>query len=175
MNITIKNSRTIFQGDIFDVRIDSIRQDDLEYDRDIVIHPGSAVIVPLFDDLTVALVRQYRHAAGQYLLELPAGTLEKGETPEEAAIRELEEEIGWRAGKIEKLSSFFVSPGFLSEEMHLFIAQNLTESIQNLDEDEALTFERLPLTNAILMAASGQLRDAKTIAGLFLAAKKLEI
>ncbi|MCV4784589.1 NUDIX hydrolase, partial [Escherichia coli] len=85
---------TVYMGRIFDVRIDGLRENDTEYDREMVIHRGSAVIVPLFSDNTVALVRQYRHAAGKDLFELPAGTLEPGEEPIAGAIRELEEEIG---------------------------------------------------------------------------------
>src|SRR2546426_12760809 len=105
------SSEQIYKGRIFDVRLDTIREGEIEYKREIVVHKGSAVILPVFDDGTIALVRQYRHAAGKYLLELVAGTLEAGEDPKLGAIRELEEEIGVRAGKIEKLSEFYVSPG----------------------------------------------------------------
>src|SRR5438034_1916941 len=94
-------SETIYEGCVFDVRIDTIRENEIEYKREIVVHEGSAVIVPVFDDKTVALVRQYRHAAGKYLLEIPAGSLEKDEDPRTGAIRELEEEIGVTAGNIE--------------------------------------------------------------------------
>ena len=126
------DSKTVYEGRVFDIRVDTIREDDVEYKREIVVHHGSAVIVPVFDDGTVALVRQYRHPAGKYLLEVPAGTLNEGEDPEAGALREVEEEIGWHAGKIEKLSEFYVSPGFLTEKMFLFLATDFTETAQNV-------------------------------------------
>src|SRR5881396_2810495 len=98
------SSEEIYKGKIFDVKIDTIREDDVEYKREVVVHKGSAVMVPVFDDGTVALVRQYRHPAGKYLLEAPAGTLRRGEAPEQGAARELEEELGLVSGRLEKLS-----------------------------------------------------------------------
>src|SRR5262245_54668785 len=124
----VVSTRKISKGKIFDVIESEIRHDDIAYKREIVIHKGSAVIVPVFDDGTVAMVRQYRYAAEKFLLEIPAGTLNKDEDPQLGAIRELEEEIGVRAGKVEKLSEFYVSPGFLTEKMHLYMATGLTES-----------------------------------------------
>src|SRR5687768_8524175 len=109
------STESAYKGRIFDVRLDRIREGDVEYDREIVVHRGSAVIVPVFDDQTVALVKQYRHPAGKYLLEVPAGSLEDGEDPRVAAERELEEEVGVSAGKMEKIAEFYVSPGFLTE------------------------------------------------------------
>src|SRR5881275_2952646 len=116
------STESIYKGKIFDVIQSEIKHDDLKYKREIVVHKGSAVIIPVFADGTVALVRQYRYAAEKFLLEIPAGTLNKDEDPEKAALRELEEEIGVRAAKIEKLSEFYVSPGFLTEKMHLYMA-----------------------------------------------------
>jgi len=100
------NTKTIYEGKIFNISIDTIRDGDIQYDREIVVHKGSAVILPVFADNTVALVRQYRHAAKTFLLEIPAGTLEPGESPEVGAARELEEEIGVRAEKLEVLTEF---------------------------------------------------------------------
>lgn len=168
------SSEPIYKGKIFDVRRDRIREGQAEYERDIIVHPGSAVIVPVFADNTVALVRQYRHAAGQYLLEIPAGSLDAGESPETGARRELEEEIGFRAAKLELLSEFYVSPGFLTEKMFLFLATELTETAQNLDEDEFVEIERLPLKVALQMVRTGQIEDAKTIIGITFAAKAME-
>lgn len=167
------STETVFKGRIFDIRVDTIRECDVEYKREIVVHQGSAVIVPVFDDGTVALVRQYRHATGGFQLELPAGGIEPGETFEQAAKRELEEEIGYAAGKIEKLTEFYVSPGFLTEKMHVFLATELTESTQNLDEDEIVEIVRLPLAEAIEMSYDGRIEDAKTIVGLMMANAKL--
>src|SRR5690606_25955570 len=139
---------------------------DVEYTRDVVVHKGSAVVLPMFDDGTVALVRQYRHAAGEYLLELCAGTLEEGESPETCAARELEEELGLRAEKLEKISEFYVSPGFLTEKMHLYLATGLTETQQKPEDDEILTIERHPLADLMNMVENGEIKDAKTIVGV---------
>jgi len=168
------SSETIYKGRIFNVRIDEIREDDdLTYKREIVEHRGSAVIVPLFDDGTVALVRQWRHPAGKYLLEIPAGSLEAGEDPLTGAIRELEEEIGCTASSVEHLTSFYVSPGFLSEKMNVYLATGLTETAQNLDDDERIDIVRIPLAEALTMCHDGSIEDAKTIVGLVFTAEKV--
>jgi ADP-ribose pyrophosphatase len=168
----ILSTETIYKGRIFDIKIDSIREGDVEYKREIVVHKGSCVVIPVFDDGTVALVRQYRHAAGKYLLEICAGTLNTGEDPELGARRELEEEIGVTAGKIEKLCEFYVSPGFLTEKMHLYLATELTETQQMLEADEILTIERHTLPQALEMVRTGQIEDAKTIIGLTMASTR---
>lgn len=166
------SSETVYKGRIFDIRVDEIREGDIEYKREIIVHKGSAVIVPVFDDGTVALVRQYRHASGEYLLEIPAGTLELGEDPKIGAIRELEEEIGVTAANVEKLTEFFVSPGFLTEKMHVYLATGLTEVGQKLETDEILTIERHSIPNLLEMIKDGEIQDAKTMVGLMLAARR---
>lgn len=168
----IVKSAEIYRGRIFQVSLATVRENETVYTREIISHPGSAVIVPLFADNTIALVRQYRHPAQEYLLELPAGSLAPDENPETGARRELEEEIGVSAGKIEKLSEFYVSPGFLSEKMHVFLATELTETRQNLDADEFLTIERIALENALEMVAQNQIKDAKTMIGITLTAAR---
>ena len=168
-------SSMIYTGRIFDLRIDEVREDDLEYKREIVVHKGSAVIVPVFDDGTVALVRQYRHAAGKFMLEVPAGSLEIDEDPLTGAIRELEEEVGVVAGKVELITEFYVSPGFLTEKMYVFLATSLTETAQNLDGDENIAIERIPLAAAVEMSGDGRIEDAKSIIGLMMAGSKLGI
>jgi ADP-ribose pyrophosphatase len=165
-------SELIYKGKIFDIRIDEIREGDVTYKREIVVHKGSAVVIPVFEYGTVALVRQYRHAAGKSLLEVCAGTLNAGEDPEIGARRELEEEIGVTAGKIEKLCEFWVSPGFLTEKMHLYLATELVETRQNLEADEILTVERHSIDKLLQMVASGEIEDAKTIIGITMAASK---
>ncbi len=165
-------SKEIYRGRIFQVSLATVRENAVEYQREIIAHPGSAVIVPLFADKTVALVRQYRHPTGEYLLELPAGSLAVGENPETGARRELEEEIGVSAGRIEKLSEFYVSPGFLSEKMHVFLATELKETRQNLEDDEILTVERIALAAIPEMIRANRLQDAKTIIGLALTAAR---
>jgi ADP-ribose pyrophosphatase len=167
------DSRRVFEGRVFTVTADTVCEGDKTYVREVVRHPGSAVIVPAFADDTVALVRQYRHPAGRYLLEVPAGSLDEGETPEEAAARELEEELGFRAGTLEHLSEFYVSPGFCEEKMWLYLATELTETAQRLDDDEIVEVVRLPLSKALQMIASGEIEDAKTIIGLLLAAPRV--
>lgn len=174
MKPSVKNSETIYKGKVFDIRVDEIREDDVEYKREIVVHTGSAVILPVFDDGTVALVRQYRHAAGKYLLELAAGTLEEGEDPRTGAIRELEEEIGVTAKSVEQLCEFYVSPGFLTEKMHVFLATELTETSQNLEDDEILTVERHSFPALLEMIKTGEIEDAKTIVGITLAADSMQ-
>ena len=161
----ILSTETIYKGKVFDINVDSIREGDVEYKREIVVHKGSCVVIPVFDDETVALVRQYRHAAGKYLLEACAGTLNAGEDPAVGAGRELEEEIGVRAGKLEKLCEFYVSPGFLTEKMHLYLATELTETQQKLEEDEILPSNALPCRSR-RSGSHDQIEDAKTIVGL---------
>lgn len=162
--------KEIYQGKIFDVSIAEIREGEIEYKREIITHKGSVVIVPVFADKTVALVRQYRHAAGKYLLEIPAGTLEKYESAEIGAERELEEEIGVKAGKLEKLTEFYVSPGFLSEKMFVYLATDLRETQQNLEADELLTVERHSFPELFEKIKSNEIEDAKTMLSLILAA-----
>ena len=173
MKPEIISSERIYEGKIFDVLLAKIRENDTEYEREIVTHDGSAVIVPVFADNTIALVKQYRHPAQKRLLEIPAGSLEKDESPEAGARRELEEEIGATAGKIEKLAEFYVSPGFLSEKMYVFLATDLTETAQNLEEDELVEIERVSFARAFEMIRSNEIEDAKTIVGLVLAGAKL--
>ena len=166
------DSKQVFSGRVFDVTVDTVREGGKTYVREVVHHPGSAVIVPAFDDGRIALVRQYRHPAVRYLLELPAGTLNDEERPEEGAARELEEELGLIAGKMEKLCEFFVSPGFCEEKMWLYLATDLTETAQRLEDDEMIEVVRLPIERALQMITDGEIEDAKTIIGLMLAAPR---
>src|SRR2546422_1429895 len=167
------DSKKIFAGRVFDVTVDTVREGEQPYLREVVHHRGSAVMVPAFDDGTIALVRQYRHPAVKYLLELPAGTLNDKERPEEGAARELEEELGLVAGKLEKLSEFFVSPGFCEEKMWLYLATDLIQTAQRLEDDELIEVVRLPIDRALQMITDGEIEDAKTIIGLMLAAPRL--
>ena len=166
----IISSQKVFSGRVFNVTVDTVREGELTYQREVVHHHGSAVILPVFDDGTVALVRQYRHPAVRYLLEAPAGTLAEGERPEDGAARELQEELGLTAARLEKLSEFFVSPGFCEEKMWVFLATELTEGKQNPEEDEVLEVVRLPIDDALEMISSSEIQDAKTIIALMLAA-----
>jgi ADP-ribose pyrophosphatase len=167
------DSTKVFSGRVFDVTVDTVREAGKTYTREVVHHRGSAVILPAFDDGTIALVRQYRHPAVRYLLELPAGTLNAQEPPEEGAARELEEELGLVAGKMEKLCEFFISPGFCEEKMWLFLATDLTATAQRLEDDETIEVVRMPLERALQMITDGEIEDAKTIIGLMLAAPRI--
>jgi ADP-ribose diphosphatase len=169
----ILSSQKVFDGRVFNVTVDTVSEGELTYQREVVHHNGSAVIVPVFDDGTVALVKQYRHPAVRYLLEVPAGTLAKGERPETGAARELKEELGLVAARLEKLSEFFVSPGFCEEKMWVYLATELSEGEQALEDDEILDVVRLPIADALEMITSGEIEDAKTIIGLMLTAPRV--
>ena len=169
----ILSSQKVFDGRVFNVTVDTVSEGELTYQREVVHHNGSAVIVPVFDDGTVALVKQYRHPAVRYLLEVPAGTLTKGERPEIGAARELKEELGVVAARLEKLSEFFVSPGFCEEKMWVYLATELSQGEQALEDDEILDVVRLPIADALEMITSGEIEDAKTIIGLMLAAPRV--
>lgn len=137
-----------------------------EKTREIVRHPGACVIVPLLDDGRVCLIRNFRIAIRETLIELPAGTLEPPELPAATAERELIEETGYRAAKIELLHAFYASPGFLDEKMHLFVATGLTAGEPQREEGEEIENLLVPLKQAIEMIFRGEIQDCKTIAGL---------
>ncbi|HEY1403875.1 MAG TPA: NUDIX hydrolase [Pyrinomonadaceae bacterium] len=166
-------SEDVYRGRIFTVTLDTVREDGREHRREVVRHPGSAAIVAVHDDNTVSLVRQYRHPTVKYLLEIPAGSRGDFEPPEECAARELEEELGLVAERWEKLSEFFVSPGFCGEKMWVYLATDLTETKPNPEDDENLEIIRLPIGRALEMIEAGEIEDAKTIIGLTLAASRL--
>jgi ADP-ribose pyrophosphatase len=140
--------------------------------RDIVRHPGAGVIVPLLDDGRVCLIRNWRVAVNQTLIELPAGTLEPPEPPEKTAERELIEETGYRAAKIEFLHAFFLSPGILDEKMYLYLATGLTAGEPAREDGEEIENWLVPLDEAIAMIFRGEIQDAKTIVGLLWADRR---
>lgn len=141
--------------------------------REIIEHRGAAAIVPIIQDRDVVLVRQYRYAVATDLLEVPAGTMEQGETPEECAVRELEEETGFRCKEIEKILEFFPVPGYSTEKIHVYIAKGLSQSKMNTEDDEQISVEILPMENALEKVRSGEIHDAKSICALFRAAELL--
>lgn len=165
-------SETIFKGLIFTIDRDRLREaNGLEIVREVVRHNGGAGALPVFEDGRVALVRQYRHPTNRELLEIPAGKLEWGETPLECAAREVEQEIGWRAGRIEKLCEFYTTPGFCEEKLYIYLATELQPSAQQLDEDELVEVVCLPLAEAVQMALRGEIEDSKTLIALLWAAR----
>jgi ADP-ribose pyrophosphatase len=165
-------SKEIYRGRIIEVVVDTVREGEQTYTREVVRHGGGAAAVALFADRTVTLVKQYRHPTGRYVLELPAGRLEAGERPEVCAARELEEELGVVAGRMEQLSEFYTTPGFCGERLWVYLATGLTETERRCDEDEIIEAVRLPFARALEMAAAGEIEDAKTIIGLLLAARR---
>jgi len=167
----VNNSDRLFSGPIFTVDRDRLTESNgLEVTRDVVRHPGGAGALPLFADGRVALVRQYRHPARAELLEIPAGRIEVGETPELCASREVEQETGFRPGRIERLSEFYSTPGFCEEMLHVFLASDLTPTRQQLDHDELVEVLFFPLEDAVRMARNGEIVDSKTIIALLLTA-----
>jgi ADP-ribose pyrophosphatase len=147
-------------------RVTQRSADGVERTREVVRHPGAVVILPLLDDGRVVLLRNYRIAVGQTLVELPAGTRDAGEEPLETARRELAEETGFRASKLELLLTFYMSPGILDEQMWLFAATGLTPGEMNLDAGEQLEPFAVPWSEAIAMIDRGEIIDCKTIAAL---------
>lgn len=169
----VLDSEEIYRGRIFEIAVDTIREGDKTYTREVVRHGGGASVVAVFDDRTVALVRQYRHPAARDVLELPAGKIESGERPETCAAREMEEELGVVSERLELLTAFFTTPGFCSEMLWVYLATRLTETATRHEDDEIIEIVRLPFERALEMIASREIEDAKTIIGLLLAAPRL--
>jgi ADP-ribose pyrophosphatase len=143
-------------------------------DLDIIRHPGAAAMVPLSEEGSLVMVRQYRHAIGEYIWEIPAGTLNSGESPLECAKRELIEETGYSATEWEELGAIVPVPGYSDEEIHIFLAQGLRPARQDLDPDEILHVREIPLEEAFHMVEKGEIKDSKTISSLFLLRTRLE-
>lgn len=159
--------KNIYKGRVVNLSLETVTlPNGVTVEMEVVHHPGAVAIVPTRDDGSVLLIRQYRHAVGGYILEIPAGKLDPGEDPKGCAARELEEEIGFRAASLERLVTFFTTPGFTDEVIHIYKATGLTPGRQNLDRDEVLDVVELPLKKAIGQILDGTIRDAKTIIGL---------
>ena len=160
-------TRNIYTGKVVTLNLDTVTLPNGEtVDLETIRHPGAAAVVPVKDDATVVLIRQFRHAAGGFIYEIPAGKLHPGEDPLCCAARELEEEVGYRASSFELLSSIFTAPGFADEVIHVYKATGLTKGRQQLDRDEVLDVIEMPLSDAMDKIEDGTIRDAKTIVGL---------
>jgi ADP-ribose pyrophosphatase len=174
----ILSSETIYDGPIFGVRRDQVLEPGgLRTTREVITHPGSVVVLPLLPDGRILLIRQYRHATRQYLWELVAGRIDPGETPGEAAARELIEETGYRARTLKIFLDIFPTPGFLEERMYILLAESLTPGKARPEDDEKITAKAVAPSQIESMIRTGKIRDAKTIAGVlyylrFLARKK---
>lgn len=175
MELKLLKHDVLYSGKVFDLVVDQV-----EYPsgnkgvREVARHPGGAVVVPLFDDGRVMMVRQFRYPFGGHVLELPAGKLDKGEDPEHAARRELDEETGWHASRFVKLTSMYTTPGFCNEELHIYLATGLTQSPDGHKREEgeqSMTIHFLTLDEAVQKAVGGELKDGKSIVGVLLAEK----
>jgi ADP-ribose pyrophosphatase len=164
---------TVFEGRVVELRRDRIRlvADGREKESvyDVVHHRGSAAEVALFEDDTVALIRQFRYPVEETIWEIPAGTLSPGETFRACAERELEEETGHRAGRWHRLARFFTTPGFCDEIMEIWLAEGLEDGETRYDEDEHIEVVRVPFSQAVERMVTGEIRDAKTLVGLWMA------
>ena len=163
----VLGSEVLFQGRVFALKREQVAEPSgLVATREIVVHPGSVVVLPVLDDGRIVLIRQYRHAAGRYLWELVAGHKEPGEDPIEGAHRELQEETGYAAKRIRKLLEVFPSPGLLGERMDIFVAEGLTKGKARPEDDEKITQRIVTLREAMDWIRSGKIRDSKSVAGI---------
>ncbi len=167
---TVKNTSDVYKGRIFnfvteDLTLPNGRNAEIAFIR----HPGSIAVVPLLEDHSVVMELQYRHPVGEYLLEIPAGTMEPGESPLDCAQRELIEETGFRAREFIKLGKIHILPAYSDEEIHVFIAKGLTPAKQNLDPDEIIEVVTYPLEKVLQMIEVGRITDALTILSIQMA------
>ena len=175
MSFKLIKSETVLEGRAFKVRRDTLNTPDgRETKLEIVEHSGSVVLLPIDDAGNLLFVHQYRTAVGRDLLELPAGSRNENEPFEECAAREIREETGMEAGKLQKIGEFYPVPGYSTELMAAFLATDLKENPLQADEDEFLQVEKISLKKAMEMAERGELRDAKSLAALLLARSHLE-
>ena len=170
------SSRSVFEGRVVSLRVDEVLlPGGGTSTREIIDHRPAVVIVPIDESGNLLMVRQYRYAVGETLLEAPAGVVEDGEEPDETAQRELQEEVGRISGDLRKLGEFWATPGFCNELMHAYVARDLSHSSLAADDDENITVVPVPVAEALDMIAAGTIRDAKTIATLLLARHQQEI
>ena len=168
---TMKSDK-VYEGKIVNLRIDTVELPDKKYSkREIVEHPGAVGLIPITEDNCVVLVKQFRKPVEKFLLEIPAGKLELNEEPRETAIRELKEETGFEAGKIEYLLEFYTSPGFSNEKIHLFLATDLIEGEATPDSGEFVEKVKISIEDLLKMVDRGEIVDSKTIIGINLADK----
>lgn len=175
LNEELIESHTLYRGRVVTLRIDTVRlPNGSTARREIVEHHGAVAIVPLLNRETVLLIRQYRQAVGETLLEIPAGTLEIDEPPDTCARRELQEETGYTARQMRLLFSQYLAPGYSQEVLHVYLAEDLVPAVQRLDEDELVELVPTPLREVERMILEGAIKDSKTIAGLLMTLRLLE-
>jgi ADP-ribose pyrophosphatase len=175
MPFELLRSEVLMKGRAFTIRRDYLKTPDGRETRfEIVEHGGSVIIIPVDDEGNLLFVRQYRHAAGMDLLELPAGTRDGDEPFEECAAREIREETGMEAGTLKHVGSFYLAPGYSTEYMGVFLATDLKHNPLEADDDEFLSVEKLPIKEALALAERGEMPDAKSLAALLMARPYLE-
>lgn len=168
MTATVNRREPLHRGRVFEmVRENVTLENGVTIDMDIIRHPGASAMVPLTDDGKVVLIRQYRHAVGGYIWEIPAGTLDPDESPLACARRELAEETGYTAESMEALGQITPVPGYSDERIHLFLAKGLRPSGQNLDADEVMDVHEVAIDEVFAMIDRGEIEDCKTICGLY--------
>jgi ADP-ribose pyrophosphatase len=161
--------RLIYHGLKIDLALQSVLLADGTYaDREVIVHRGAVALVPMVDDRHVCLVENRRYSVGKMLLEVPAGTIDLGESPEQTAVRELQEETGFRAGEIRRVRDWYVSPGVITERMYLFLCKNLEPGPPHLELDERLKTVIVPWEQALAMVEDGRIEDAKTMLALMI-------
>lgn len=176
MSVRVNHKGPIHQSRVFQmVRENVTLSNGSTVDIDVIRHPGASAIVPLLDDNQVVMVRQYRHAVGNYVWEIPAGTLDPAENPMECARRELTEETGYAAGELIKLGEIHPVPSYSDERIHIFLGKHLKPAQQHLDADEVLDVHVIALDELFNMIDDGRIQDGKTISALFMAMRRLAL
>lgn len=168
MDYELIEKQVLYKGDRVRLELHHLMAEGVRLKKEVVVHPGAVVIIPVVDAQRILLIRNRRYIANQVLIELPAGTLEKGEDPINCAGRELLEETGHLARRLKPMASFYSSPGILSEKMHVFLAYDLQKRQQELDQGEEIEVLPTSLTDALDMIRTGQIQDGKTIAALMM-------
>lgn len=164
------SQETVFSGRIVEARVDTLLMPDgRQITREVIHHPGAVAIIPIDSDDNVLLVRQFRYPVGHDLLEIPAGVIEEGESPDRTAQRELREETGYASRNLRPLGGIYSSPGFCDEMLYMYLARDLVESRLPGDEDEDITLERVPMSGVDRLIRLGEIQDAKSVAGLLMA------
>lgn len=166
--------RAAYEGRMLHVYSDRVEIGGRETTREVVLHPGACAILPVTEKKEILFVRQYRYAAEETLLEIPAGKIDPGEAPDVCAARELTEETGFRAERLRKLGAVFTTPGFCNEKIHLYLADRLVPAHQHLDTDEFLDVVKITLGEVLEMIRNGEISDAKTLAAFAIAAGRLK-
>lgn len=170
MSAKVNTSKMLHNGRVFNIYQDNVTlENGVCLDMEIIRHPGASAIVAMTPKKEILLIKQYRYAVGGFIWEIPAGTFNAKEPPLECAMRELTEETGYVAKNWEKLGETTPVPGYSDERIHLFLAQDLTEKTQNLDQDEVLDVHKVAYQKVLSMVNSGEIQDAKSLAALFLA------